>query len=125
MTKALGVVLMLAAAAALEAGGDAAIRQGLRSGVFAKGAFGGGASAAALKGGLVLLGGALLVGYSALLAQAPFDFGRVIGLYVGVFFVFGQILNLIVFRTPPEAGVWLGGVLIIAGAAVTVGLRPR
>jgi drug/metabolite transporter superfamily protein YnfA len=66
----------------------------------------------------VLLGAIMLFCYGAVLNQAPFDFGRLIGAYVATFFVVGQILNLVVFGAAPSVPIIFGGMLIIAGGAV-------
>jgi small multidrug resistance family-3 protein len=74
---------------------------------------------------VLLLGGFVLFCYGVVLNQAPFDFGRLIGAYVATFFVVGQVINLVAFRTAPGIQVAAGGLLIIVGGAViTLWDRP-
>ena len=48
----------------------------------------------------------------------PWNFGRLLGLYVVFFFVVAQILSWIVFKQAPSAMVLLGGTLIVAGGVI-------
>jgi len=100
------VLSLLLVATTLEAGGDAVVRVGLHHHITMTRVL------------LLLLGGCMLFCYGVVLNQAPFDFGRLIGAYVATFFVVGQIINLIAFRTPPSTPVIAGGLLIIIGGAV-------
>ena len=101
------VLSLLLVATTLEAGGDAVVRVGLHQHTIG------------VRMLLLLLGGIMLFCY------APFDFGRLIGAYVATFFVVGQVINLVAFRTSPSVPVILGGLLIVAGGAViTLGNRP-
>jgi hypothetical protein len=67
---------------------------------------------------LFVVGGSLLFGYGVSLNLAPVEFNRVVGLYIATLFVVWQIVNLIVFRSPPDAPVLLGGVLIVVGGLI-------
>ncbi len=73
-----------------EAGGDAVVRAGLHH------------QATGTRMLLLLVGGVMLFCYGVVLNQAPFDFGRLIGVYVATFFVVGQVINFVAFRTPPS-----------------------
>ena len=73
------------------------------------------ASAHAVRIGLMLAGGVTLYLYGLTLNLAPLDWGRLIGAYVATFFVVGQIINLVVFKTAPTLPIMLGGALIVAG----------
>ena len=107
------VLSLLLVATTLEAGGDAVVRVGLHQHTIG------------VRMLLLLLGGIMLFCYGVVLNQAPFDFGRLIGAYVATFFVVGQVINLVAFRTSPSVPVILGGLLIVAGGAViTLGNRP-
>jgi drug/metabolite transporter superfamily protein YnfA len=107
------VLSLLLVATTLEAGGDAVVRVGLHQ------------HAIGIRVLLLLLGGIMLFCYGVVLNQAPFDFGRLIGAYVATFFLVGQVINLVAFRTSPSVPVILGGLLIVAGGAViTLGGRP-
>ena len=61
--------LVLIAAAILEVTGDAVIRRGLRGGGL----------------GLLVLGFCLLGGYGLVVIRVPWDFSRLLGVYVAVF----------------------------------------
>ncbi len=100
------VLSLLLVATTLEAGGDAVVRAGLHH------------QTTGARVLLLLLGGIMLFCYGVVLNQAPFDFGRLIGVYVAMFFVVGQAINLVAFRTPPSIPVIVGGLLIIVGGAV-------
>lgn len=97
---------LLIAATTLEAGGDAIIRVGLHR------------SVPGGRIGLMVLGGVVLFLYGLTLNLAPTDFGRLLGAYVATFFVVGQIINLVAFRTPPTLPILVGGAFILAGGAV-------
>jgi small multidrug resistance family-3 protein len=45
----------------------------------------------------------------------PWDFGRLLGVYVTLFFLVAQVINLFVFGVRPQLPIYVGGSLIIAG----------
>lgn len=100
------IFLFLIVATVLEAFGDAIVRIGI------------GQSAWLPRGALFLAGAVLLFGYGLSLNLAPLEFNRVVGLYIATLFVVWQIVNLIVFRSPPAMPVWAGGALIVLGGAI-------
>lgn len=100
------IFLFLIVATALETFGDAIVRIGI------------GQTAWLPRSGLFLAGAFLLFGYGLSLNLAPIEFSRVVGLYIATLFVMWQVVNLIVFRSPPGVPVLLGGVLIVAGGLV-------
>jgi small multidrug resistance family-3 protein len=64
-------------------------------------------------------GGAVtLYSYGLILNLAPLDWGRLIGAYVATFFVVGQIINLVAFRTAPTLPIVVGGLFILMGGAI-------
>ncbi len=97
---------VLVVATALEAGGDAVIRAGLHQ------------PATGARMALFLVGAIMLFCYGFLLNQAPYDFGRLIGVYVAAFFLVGQVINLAAFKTLPSSAVVVGGLFILLGGAV-------
>jgi drug/metabolite transporter superfamily protein YnfA len=98
--------LLLIIAAALEVGGDAVVRLGLKQ-------FSGWPQFATIAaGGIVLLAYGLFVNWS------PLDFGRLLGIYVVLFFVVAQLTNLLVFDVRPSASILVGGLCIAAGGLV-------
>ena len=105
MHSVTGLSLLLAAAL-LEAAGDALVRLGIRTSVgFAR--------------PLVLGAGALvLLAYGCIVNAAPWDFGRLIGLYIVFFFLVAQAIAWLMFGEVPSRGVWLGGALIVLGGAI-------
>ena len=100
------IVLFLIAATSLETFGDAIVRIGI------------GQTAWLPRSGLFLAGALLLFGYGVSLNLAPIEFNRVVGLYIAILFVTWQLVNLIVFRSPPGVPVLVGGALIVAGGLV-------
>ncbi len=94
---------LLALAATLEAGGDALARTGLHAhgGLTRLGAF----AAAAL----------VLFAYGLTVNAPPWDFGRLLGVYVALFFLAAQLTNYVAFGVAPSPPVLAGGALIISG----------
>ena len=105
-------IVLLLAATILEAGGDAVVRTAIYNHV------------GLARAGLFFTGGALLLGYGTLLNLAPFEFGRVVGLYLATLFVVCQVVNSLAFRTLPTLPVVLGGSLVIAGGAIITFWKP-
>jgi len=99
--EVLAVWGLLALAALLESGGDALIRQGLRG----------------ARWGL-LLGPVALVVYGFVVNLARWDFNRLMGAYIAVFFLVSQGLAVLLFRERLQAPILLGGALIVAGGLV-------
>ncbi|HZO87673.1 MAG TPA: hypothetical protein VFB38_04980 [Chthonomonadaceae bacterium] len=92
----------LMVAALLEVGGDALVRWGL-------------------KGGKVLgfvLGAVVLTLYGFTVNLSRWDFGRLLGVYIAVFFVVAQIVALSAFHEKVTVPILVGGTLIISGGLV-------
>lgn len=101
-TTALLILLM---AATMEAGGDALVRIGLQS-------------SGAMRV-IVMLGGAVvLFAYGCVVNSPPWDFGKLLAIYVVFFFAVSQLISWVFFKQPPTAAVLLGGLLILSGGAV-------
>ncbi|HXB68695.1 MAG TPA: hypothetical protein VNY05_10645 [Candidatus Acidoferrales bacterium] len=98
-------LLVLFAAAVLEAGGDALVRKGLHA-------------PAAARVALFLAGAAVLFAYACMVNAPKWDFGRLLGLYVVFFFVVAQLINWLVFGITPGAGMLAGGACIVLGGAI-------
>jgi hypothetical protein len=96
----LGVLLI---AAVLEAGGDALVRHGLYS------------QSSMTRGGFLALGAIVLFAYGLTVNTPPWDFGRLLGVYVTLFFLVAQLINWLAFGLPPTLPIVVGGTLIIAG----------
>jgi small multidrug resistance family-3 protein len=99
-------MLVLLCAACLEAGGDALMRVGLRSPTHARASL------------FFVLGGLVLTVYGYAVNAPPWDFGRLIGVYVAYFFVVAQLISWLGFGRRPTPMILLGGALIVAGGCV-------
>jgi hypothetical protein len=101
-----GTFAVLLLAAFLEAYGDSCFQSGLHrtTGAARYVAFAGGALTLAL--------------YGLVVNTPPWDFGKLLGGYVVLFFVVVQVLAIVRFQQPPSPPVLVGGSLIIAGGAV-------
>jgi hypothetical protein len=100
------ILLVLTFAAILEAGGDALARSGLH------------AHAMPLRLGFFALGAIVLFAYGVTVNLPNWDFGRLLGVYVAMFFVVAQLINLIAFGIRPGLPIYCGGALIVAGGMV-------
>lgn len=98
--------LVLFAAACLEAGGDALARVALRD------------SAGPWRWALLAASALVLLGYGVTVNAPAWDFGRVLGVYVGLFFLVAQAINWFAFGVAPSLSTALGGALILAGGLV-------
>lgn len=102
MTKhALLALLLLVLAALLEVGGDAGIRWGMRTNRWG-----------------FLVGGAALVAYGVVVNLSTWNFSRLMGLYIAVFFVVSQILAVLLFQEKLTPVHGIAGVLIVSGGLV-------
>src|SRR6202162_6354280 len=99
-------VLVLFLAASLEAGGDALVRAGLQMNVQWQ------------RAALFTLGALVLFAYGWTVNAPPWDFGKLIGVYVVFFFVIAQFISWLVFKKPPSLTLVVGGSLIVAGGLV-------
>jgi small multidrug resistance family-3 protein len=96
-------VAALFVAAALEIGGDAAVRRGLIHSAWP----------------WLALGAVTLVAYGLTVnLNRSIDFGRLMGLYIAVFFLVSQLLSFVFFAERPSLSLILGGALIVAGGLV-------
>ena len=102
-TAALCVLLL---AAILEAGGDAVVRFGLH------------AAPGFTRTGLLGAGAVVLFAYGYLVNTPPWDFGRLLGIYVVFFFVVAQLISWLAFNQPPTRLVYLGGAFIVVGGLI-------
>jgi drug/metabolite transporter superfamily protein YnfA len=105
MSRATAILLLLLAAA-LETGGDAIIKAGLHKNLLWQ------------KTLLFALAGVVLFGYGWTVNSPPWEFGKLLGLYVVFFFVTAQILSWLVFKQPPSLAIVVGGAIIVAGGAI-------
>jgi small multidrug resistance family-3 protein len=96
------VLLRLFLAALLEAGGDALVRAGLRS-------------PGAAKIALMAAGGLTLFAYGWMVNASQWSFGRLLGVYVTLFFLIAQAIGWAAFHEVPGRGTFAGGALIVVG----------
>ena len=66
----------------------------------------------------MLAGAVVLYGYGLILNLGPLDWGRLVGAYVAIFFVVGQIINLVFFQTLPTLPIVIGGLFILTGGVI-------
>jgi hypothetical protein len=104
-----GTILILFLAAVLEAGGDAIIRVALHT------------SSVWYRYALFGAGAVVLFSYGWTVNSPPWDFGKLLGLYVVFFFVIAQLISWLLFKQAPSAMVLIGGTLIVAGG-ITIAL---
>jgi drug/metabolite transporter superfamily protein YnfA len=104
--KHMNLTLLLLFAALLEAGGDALVRAGFQ------------ASTNGVRAGLFVVGGLVLFSYGYIVNAQPWDFGRLLGVYVVFFFVVAQLISWIIFHQRPGAALLIGGALIVAGGII-------
>jgi drug/metabolite transporter superfamily protein YnfA len=101
-------ILFLVLAALLEVGGDTLVRLGLRNGNW----IGLGA------------GAAVLFFYGLSVNLPKWDFGRLMGVYIALFFVVAQGVAVAFFHEKPKMPVLVGGFLIILGGLLMTFWRP-
>lgn len=98
-------LLLLTLAAFLESGGDALVRKGLLAG--------------GMPQGLWFVAGAVVLFVYGVVVNLPnWDFGRMLGVYVSLFFVAAQVISYFVFHQAPSVPVLVGGALILAGGLI-------
>jgi len=93
----------LLCAALLEVGGLAAIRYGLLRP----------ASVALLAGSLALVAYGFVVN-----TNRGVEFGRLMGVYIAMFYLVSQVIGLAMFGDRPALPAVLGGILIVSGGAL-------
>jgi drug/metabolite transporter superfamily protein YnfA len=94
-------IAILIGAAVLESGGDALIRLGLHGLRF-----------------WMVVGGLALAAYGIVVNLGTLDFGRLMGVYIVIFFIVSQVIAAAVFHQSPMRGTMIGGALIVVGGAV-------
>jgi hypothetical protein len=101
-----GALAVLAAAAFLEAYGDSCFQSGLYR-------------SRGIGRLLVFLIGAASLTFYGLVVNIPrWDFGRLLGVYVVLFFLCAQVIARVRFGQSPSLAVIAGGVLITAGGVI-------
>jgi hypothetical protein len=101
-----GAFAVLSLAAFLEVSGDACFQSGLYQ------------ATGATRGMWFLAGAAVLATYGFFVNLPQWDFGKLLGVYVVLFFVIAQIVAKIRFHQSPTTPILVGGALIVAGGVV-------
>jgi small multidrug resistance family-3 protein len=97
---------LLLLAACLEAGGDGLVRMGLHQ------------PGIGPRAGFLGVGAVVLFAYGVTVNAPPWDFGRLLGVYVTLFFVVAQAINLVFFGVRPDLPVLVGGGFVVAGGLI-------
>ena len=106
--KALHLLALLTLSALLEVGGDAGMRAGLQG----------------RRAGFAL-GGLLLISYGLVVNLPKWDFGRLMGVYIAIFFLVSQAVAVIAFHERLRLPSLIGGSLIVAGGIVLTFWQAR
>lgn len=99
---------LLFLSALLEVGGDAGMRLGLQG----------------RRAGFVV-GAISLVLYGLVVNLPKWDFGRLLGVYVSVFFLVAQVVGFAVYKEKLNPPTILGGALIVSGGLLLSLWRPK
>lgn len=102
----LGAFTVLSIAAFLEVFGDACFQSGLYK------------TTGTERGLWLLAGTAILASYGFFVNLPQWDFGKLLGVYVALFFVIAQIVAKVRFQQSPTTPILAGGALIVAGGLV-------
>ena len=94
--------LIFLAAAMLEVGGDAMVRRGMRGGGLA----------------FIVLGFAMLGTYGVVVNTIPWDFSRLLGVYVAIFAAVSVLTGRFIFHENIASTTWLGLAIIVLGGLV-------
>jgi len=101
-----GALFLLAIAAFLEAYGDSCFQSALYR-------------TSGMSRALAFAGGAVSLAAYGLVVNAPrWEFGKLLGVYVVLFFLLAQIVARVKFGQAPTLPIWIGGALIVIGGAV-------
>ncbi len=101
-----GALFLLAVAAFLEAYGDSCFQSALYR-------------ASGMSRVLAFLGGAISLAAYGLVVNAPrWEFGKLLGVYVVLFFLLAQIVARVKFGQSPTLPILIGGALICAGGII-------
>jgi hypothetical protein len=106
VSSPLGAALVLVIAACLEVFGDSFFQSGLYR-------------ATGTHRALWFLSGIAVLGLYGIFVNLPqWDFGKLLGVYVALFFVVAQIVAKLRFQQSPTTPILVGGTLIVSGGLV-------
>jgi len=101
-----GVLMLLSAAAFMEAWGDSYFQSALHR-------------SSGMTRVLFFAAGAVVLSlYGLLVNTAPWDFGKLLGVYVVLFFLVAQVVARVRFHQQPTPHIVVGGLLIVAGGII-------
>jgi drug/metabolite transporter superfamily protein YnfA len=101
-----GALFVLAIAAFLEVYGDSCFQSALYR-------------ASGMNRTLAFAGGALSLAAYGLVVNAPrWEFGKLLGVYVVIFFLLAQLVARVKFGQTPTLPILIGGALILAGGVI-------
>ena len=112
VTSPIATFIVLALAAYLEVQGDACFQSGLHH------------SSGAKQIGWFALGTAVLACYSLFLNSSKIDFGKLLGIYVVLFFLVAQIIAKLQFHQSPSKPIYVGGAFIAIGGLIMALWKP-
>ena len=101
-----GALALLTVAAFLEAWGDSFFQAGFYR------------NSGAGRIGALVAGAVVLAAYGSVVNVPRWDFGKLLGAYVVLFFIMAQVLNKVRFGQSPSTPIYAGGALIVAGGMV-------
>lgn len=107
-----GSFLVLAVAAYLEVQGDAYFQFGLYH------------SSGMKRFGWFFAGMMILVCYSLFLNSSKIDFGKLLGIYVVLFFLTAQVVAKLQFHQSPSKPIYFGGTFIVIGGLIMTLWKP-
>jgi len=101
-----GALLLLTVAAFLEAYGDSCFQSGLYR-------------TAGMGRAIALMGGVVSLAAYGLVVNAPrWEFGKLLGVYVVLFFLLAQVIARVRFGQAPTLPILIGGAFIVAGGVI-------
>jgi small multidrug resistance family-3 protein len=101
-----GLFVMLAGAALLEVTGDACFQSALYR------------SEGTQRAAWFTAGAVVLAAYGLLVNLPQWDFGKILGVYVVLFFLVAQVVAKVRFHQSPTLPVVVGGLFIVTGGAI-------
>ncbi len=67
---------------------------------------------------LFTLAGVVLFAYGWTVNSPPWDFGKLLGLYVVFFFLMAQVISWLIFKQAPSLALIVGGVFIVTRGVI-------
>ena len=106
VSSPIGAFFVLALAAYLEVQGDACFQSGLYH------------SSGVKQIAWFAAGTVVLVCYSLFLNSSKVDFGKLLGIYVVLFFLVAQVVAKLQFHQSPSKPIYVGGAFVVIGGLI-------